>query len=157
MGKVHPQGHRHDGRQHHHQLRHRHHHHRHHQYHLYYLPNSTLQRWTTSTPTCACATATNFSAQPKLLLTPLLPTEGHQLFEQNHVQLNILGSTIHRPGSTLVLTGDFNVMSDGYENSKVLHSAHRDLRGQILWGTKTSGKSYFSKYNSTALCRRSGI
>ena len=25
-----------------------------------------------------------------------------------------------RPGSTLILTGDFNVMSDGYENSKVM-------------------------------------
>ena len=54
----------------------------------------------------------NFFAQPKLSLTQLLPTEGHMV-------LIIMIMIKSRPNSLLLLTGDFNVMSDGYENSKV--------------------------------------
>ena len=55
----------------------------------------------------------NFFAQPKLSLTQLLPTEGHM------VMVIIIITKKSRPNSLLLLTGDFNVMSDGYENSKV--------------------------------------
>ena len=34
--------------------------------------------------------------------------------------LEVCHGVFFRPGSTLLLTGDFNVMSDGYENSKVM-------------------------------------
>ena len=55
----------------------------------------------------------NFFAQPKLSLTQLLPTEGHT------VMVILIIMIRSRPNSLLLLTGDFNVMSDGYENSKV--------------------------------------
>ena len=98
----------------------------------------------------------NFLVRPKLSLTPSLTTGGH--YRHRHyldlhmctiITITISTSDLHhhylpRPGSTLILTGDFNVMSDGYEKSKVLipvsiagafstvfpHQAIRYLTGQ---------------------------
>ena len=74
----------------------------------------------------------NFFAQPKLSLTQLLPTEGHM------VMVIIIITKKSRPNSLLLLTGDFNVMSDGYENSKV--TERRDHNDQ-WWSLHLAGNS----------------